>query len=278
MTAETSHSRDRRRGGDRRGAHASPPRRPEPDGECAPETALELLVETSRQDVETLRDVASTLSHELRTPLTTIYSGSKLLSRHGQHLSDSIVREVSTAMEADAERLLRVVEDLVVAAALPGEREIHGEPVLLQRVLPAVARGAQARWPGIVVVVALPEQLPAARADEVYLEQVLRNLLDNAAQYGPEGGRIVLRAAAVGDRLEIHVLDDGPGIDAGQRERVFRLFAGPGTPSRQGGLGLGLFVCRRLVGLMGGRVWIAGRDGGGADLGFDLPLYPDDER
>jgi two-component system sensor histidine kinase KdpD len=251
---------------------------PAADPDCAPETALELLVAGTSSNAQGLRAVAQRLSHELRTPLTTIYSGSKLLGRHSSRLSEPLVREVSAAIEADAERLLRVVEDLVVAAALPGEPAIHGEPVLLQRLLPILAHGTQSRWPGISVDVTVATQLPAARADEVYLDQVLRNLLDNAAQYGPADGRIAVRAFTAGDRLEIHVLDDGPGIDAGRAEDVFRLFCGPGTPSQQGGLGLGLFVCRRLVELMGGRMWLTARQGGGSDFAFDLAAYPVDPR
>src|SRR6185369_14810248 len=132
----------------------------EPD--CAPETALDLLVAGTSTNPEGLRAVAERLSHELRTPLTTIYSGSKLLSRHAR-LSEPLVREVSAAIEADAERLLRVIEDLVVAAGLPGEPAIHGEPVLLQRLVPILAEGTHARWPGVTVEVSLPSPLPAAR-------------------------------------------------------------------------------------------------------------------
>lgn len=273
MTADISHPRDGRRAG-----RSPMARRREADSERAPETALQLLVDSTDAPQESLREVAQTLSHQLRTPLTTIYSGSQLLSRHAARLSQATVREVSSAMAEDAERLLRIVEDLVVAAALPGEPAIRGEPVLLQRALPAAARAAEGRWPGWKVMVSLPEQLPAARADEVHLEQVLRNILDNAARYGPPRATIGLAAVIVGDRVEIHVLDRGPGIDPEQAERVFRLFTRAGTAEHQGGLGLGLFVCRRLVELMGGRLWVAPRAGGGSDFGFDLAIYPVDER
>lgn len=277
MTAELHKPIERRGGADRRASGRGRPSTAAVDPERAPQTALELLVEGSAEG-NPLREVAQTLSHQLRTPLTTIYSGSKLLSRHAPRLSDSLVQEVTAAMEADAERLLRIVEDLVVAAALPGEPAIRGEPVLLQRLLPVVAREAQHRLPGFAVVASLQGQMPAVRADEVYLRQVLRNLIDNAAQYGPDAGRIVVHATSGNDRAEIHVLDDGPGVHAEEAERVFTLFAGPGTPSQKGGLGLGLFVCRRLIELMDGHVWVAGRDGGGSDFAFDLPLYPVDDR
>jgi two-component system sensor histidine kinase KdpD len=241
-----------------------------------PDTALSMLGGSADASTDSLRSVAETLSHELRTPLTTIYSGSKLLSRHGPRLSEAMVREVSSAMAADAERLLRVVEDLVVAAALPDEPAIRGEPLLLQRALSAAAHAAEARWVGWTVAVSMPVGMPPVAADQVHVEQVLRNLLDNAAQYGPPHGTIVMQAALTEDRVEIHVLDRGPGVDPDQTELVFQLFARPGTASHQGGLGLGLFVSRRLVERMGGRMWVAPRAGGGSDFGFDLPLYPVD--
>jgi signal transduction histidine kinase len=248
------------------------------DPDCTPETALQLLVDGTDAAGESLREVAQTLSHELRTPLTTIYSGSQLLSRYGGRLSDAMVREVSSAMAEDAERLLRIVEDLVVAAALPDEPATRGEPLLLQRTLSAAARAAENRWPGWSVSVAVPAWLPAVAADELHLEQVLRNILDNAAYFGPSQGTIAVRADVVGDRVEVHVLDRGPGVDPDDAERVFHLFARPGTADHQGGLGLGLFVSRRLVELMGGRMWVAPRAGGGSDFGFDLPIHPVDER
>jgi signal transduction histidine kinase len=283
MTTDTSHHADaRRHGRSRVGSPADAARSATPDEvaltDCAPETAIQLLVESTRTSEAVLRGVAQTLSHELRTPLTPIYSGSKLLSRGTAHLSRATMREVSTAMAADAERLLRIVEDLVVAASLPGEPAISGEPVLLQRVVPMVARAAESRWPGTTVEVDLVPQLPAVRADAVHLEQVLRNVLDNAAQFGPPQGRVAIRAATVLDRVEVHVLDRGPGVEDDQRERVFELFRRSGTADRTGGLGLGLFVSRRLVELMGGRVWVDPRSGGGADFVIELRTYPSDER
>ncbi len=254
-------------------------RRPRPaSADWAPLTALELLLESSEAHESSRRHAAETLSHELRTPLTTIYSGSKLLSRHSGQLTETLVREVSSAMATDAERLLRIVEDLVVAVALPGEPAIHGEPVLLQRVVPAMARATEARWPGTQIDIAMPERLPAVRADQVHLMQILRNLLDNAARYSGPEARIVVRGVANEQRVELHVLDSGPGVDPADAERVFNLFTRWGTSAHQGGVGLGLFVCRRLVELMGGQIWVAPRPGGGSDFAFDLMVYPADDR
>ena len=139
-------------------------------------SALNVLLDGDRSDAAVLREVAELLSHELRTPLTTIYSGSKILNRPGVRLSDATVREVSAAIEAEAERLKRIVEDLVVATG-PDERAIGPEPVLIQHLLPAIVANEQERWPTTRFVVSIPEHLPAVRGDSGALEQVLRNLL-----------------------------------------------------------------------------------------------------
>jgi two-component system sensor histidine kinase ChiS len=122
----------------------------------------------------------------------------------------------------------------------------------------------------------MPLGMPPVAADQVHVEQILRNILDNAAQYGPSQGTIALRADLAEDRVEIHVLDRGLGVEPDQAERVFQLVARAGTETHQGGLGLGLFVSRRLVELMGGHMWVSPRAGGGSDFAFDLALYPID--
>jgi two-component system OmpR family sensor kinase len=239
---------------------------------------LRLLAASTEADAEALRNVATVLSHELRTPLTTIYSGSKLLRRTDAVAADRTARDIAIAIEVDAERLMRIVEDLVVAAALPGESEVSGEPVLLQRIVPAIARHEEARTPGVALELRVPDHLPAVWGDESYIGQALRNLIANAAEFGPANGSVVVEACEATDSVEVHVLDEGPGVAPADARRLFHLFSRPGTARRNGGLGLGLFVCRRLVELMGGRVWLRRRPVAGSDFGFSLPLYPADER
>jgi signal transduction histidine kinase len=240
-------------------------------------SALSVLLDRADREDDALRDVAEMLSHELRTPLTTIYSGSKILSRPGAPLAESTVREVSAAIEAEAERLKRIVEDLVVAA-LPESRSMGAEPVLIQHVLPSIVHHEQMRTPGPRFVISLPEHLPAVRGDELYLEQVLRNLLSNAVRFGPADGVIAVNVSERPGVVTVRVTDEGPGIEADEEDRVFGLFYRSPATADRAGLGLGLFVCRRLVDSMGGRIWGRGRPNGGAEFGFDLPVYPSDER
>ena len=238
-------------------------------------SALSFLVGRAGRDQAAMREVAESLSHELRTPLTTIYSGSKILSRPRMAMSEATMREVSAAIEADAERLYRIVEDLVVAA-LPEGRAIAVEPVSLQHLLPGIVRHEQTRWPATRFATSIPVNLPPVGGDEFYLEQVVRNLLANAARFGPEDGLVVTSVTEGRDDLVVRVTDEGPGIDPGEEDRVFGLFYRSPATVEQAGLGLGLFVCRRLVEAMDGAIWATNRRAGGAEVGFRIPLYPAD--
>jgi two-component system sensor histidine kinase KdpD len=216
------------------------------------------------------------LSHELRTPITTIYGGTRLLDRP---LSDAQRREVLDDVRAESERLYRLVEDLLVMTRVErGGVEIGDEPILLQRLLPTVARAEQDRWPGLDVSVRMPSQLPAVRGDLTYVEQVVRNLVTNAAKYAGTDQAVELVAEDLGSEVAVRILDRGPGIAPDEAARLFDLFyRGAATASSASGAGIGLFVCRALVTAMGGRIWASPRPGGGSEFAFSLPvLDPDD--
>ena len=243
------------------------------------ETIVVLRDVTASRKREAVRETfLGVLSHELRTPVTTIYGGSKLLSREHSTLDDATRRAIFTDIADEAERLQRLVED-VVALNRFGEDggELGQEPVLLQRIVPAVVRSEEARWPGVSFDITMPPGLPTVVADPTYVEQAIRNLLSNAAKYsGPEAAvEVVLEANE--DEVELRVLDDGPGIDAHEAKRLFEIFyRSARTSASTSGAGIGLFVCARLVRAMGGRVWARARPAGGAEFGFALRVMPDD--
>ncbi len=119
--------------------------------------------------------------------------------------------------------------------------------------------------------------LPTVVADPVYLEQVVRNLLSNAAKYAGPGGPVRVTTRAAGDEVVVRVLDRGPGIAADESARLFELYyRSPATAAQATGAGIGLFVCARLIGAMGGRIRGRPRDGGGADFGFALRVMDAD--
>ena len=217
------------------------------------------------------------MSHELRTPITTILAGSKLLSR--DRSLQGVGRELALDIEAEADRLFRLVEDLLVLSRLErGSLSVGEEPVHLVRVLQRVVASEAPRWP--TTRFELPAERAGAlvRGDETYVEQVIRNLLTNAAKYSPPGSTVRVDLERHDSEAMVRVLDEGAGVSDAEVERLFSLFyRSPTTAASAAGAGIGLFVCRRLVGAMGGRIWARGRPEGGSEFGFSLAIYPDDE-
>ena len=213
------------------------------------------------------------LSHELRTPVTTIFGGAKLLARATSTLDEETRRGIFRDIHEEAERLQRLVED-VVALNRFGEADgdIGSEPVLLQRVVPRVVESEDGRWPGITFQLEVESGLPTVSADPTYVEQVIRNLLSNAAKYGGLDSTVIVKAERGKGEVIVRVLDNGPGFPLEERDRLFELFyRSARTATTAGGAGIGLFVCARLVNAMGGRIWADRRDPGGAEFGFALP-------
>jgi PAS domain S-box-containing protein len=212
------------------------------------------------------------LSHELRTPVTTIFGGAKLLARETSTLDEETKRGIFRDIHEEAERLQRLVEDVVALNRFAeGVGDIGWEPVLIQRLLPRVVASEQGRWPGVTFVLEIGPSLPTVTADPTYVEQVIRNLLSNAAKYGgTESIVTIIAEAGVGEVL-VRVLDDGPGFPADETGQLFELFyRSPGTAGTATGAGIGLFVCARLIAAMDGRIWAAPREGGGAEFGIAL--------
>jgi signal transduction histidine kinase len=213
------------------------------------------------------------LSHELRTPVTTIFGGAKLLARTNSTLDEETRRGIFRDIHEEAERLQRLVED-VVALNRFGEAvgEVGSEPVLLQRVVPRVVQSEDGRWPGINFQVQIEPGLPTVSADPTYVEQVVRNLLSNAAKYGGLDSTVTVQVERGNGEVIVRVLDNGPGFLLEERDRLFELFyRSAKTAATAGGAGIGLFVCARLVAAMDGRIWAEHREPGGAEFGFALP-------
>jgi len=232
---------------------------------------------TDRRDAEAFREAfAGILSHELRTPITSIHAASTLLSRAG--LEDEQRAELLDDIGQEAERLRRLVEDLVVLARVErGTIQIHTEPVLLPHVLRKVCAQEQARWPDRRIELTIIGNLPVARAESAFIEQVVRNLITNAAKYGPADGRIDVIADVHDGRPRVRVLDRGLGIDPAEAERLFELFYRSPRTAKIGGSGIGLFLAHRLIESMDGTIWARPRDdGSGAEFGFTLQPIDED--
>jgi K+-sensing histidine kinase KdpD len=225
-----------------------------------------------------LRDAFnSVISHELRTPITAIYGGAKLLARRDTQLDEKTRQELIEDLEAEADRLYRLVEDLLVLSRSEGGAlDRHGDPVAMAHLLRRVVNSEQTRWPGVHFELKALTDV-TARGDETYVEQVVRNLLSNAAKYSPIDANVEVIIDEVSDGVRVRVLDSGVGLREDETERLFALYyRSPDTSKKVGGAGIGLFVCRALVEAMGGRIWGAPRPGGGAEFGFILERHAED--
>jgi K+-sensing histidine kinase KdpD len=213
------------------------------------------------------------LSHELRTPITTIFGAANMLRKP---IDPGVGAELMADLVAESDRLYRLVEDLLVLSRFErGRLEIAPEPVLLQRVLPRLVQVEEQRWPGVDIRLDVAPGLPAVVADTTYVEQIVRNLLSNAAKYGGQAGPITVRAMhdPAADAVRLEVEDQGAGIPEGDEDRIFKLYERLPDAARSfvPGAGIGLFVCRRLAELMGGTISVTRPDGGGARFCVTLP-------
>jgi two-component system sensor histidine kinase KdpD len=236
---------------------------------------------SDRLETERLRDTfIGMLSHELRTPVTAIYGGSQVLLNRGDRLEPATRQELTADVASEAERLHRLIENLLVLArAERGQDLAGGEPVLLQRVLPVIVERERQLWPGTRIEMRIPAGLPTVRGHDGYVGQVLQNLLSNAAKYAGTGATVEIVAEPGENGVTIRVLDNGQGLDPDYAGHLFDLYyRAPGAADRAPGAGIGLFVCRHIVTALGGRIWARPRPEGGAEFGFELPIYePEDD-
>ena len=234
----------------------------------------------AEQRANQLRDAfIGVISHELRTPITTIYGLSKMLRQRAADLDPAVVVSTIEDVEAEADRLQRLVEDLLVLSrAERGAMDIEGEPLGMARILRRVVEAERGRMPDQAITLEAAEGLPLVIGEETYVEQVVRNLLTNAAKYADPAAPIVVVVEAVDEDVVTRVLDEGIGVAEGDTERVFELFYRSSAATRMaGGAGIGLFVCRQLIEAMGGRIWVTPRSPAGTEVGFALPAHREDE-
>lgn len=221
------------------------------------------------------------LSHELRTPVTTIHAAAKLMTSGRLDPTEVARAGLIEDVADESDRLLRLVEDLLVLAHFDEGIDLVQEPSLLQRSIPPVIERERRRWPRTTIDVQIEANLPVVVGDETAVQQVVRNLIANAARYGGEHPVVVELSSDPGEGgVVVQVKDEGPGIDPEEAEALFRPFyRSSRTVNEPSGAGIGLYVCRQLVTAMGGRIWARSIDGAGSEFAFWLPAYehePDD--
>lgn len=237
------------------------------------EQTARLLESAQRKD-----EFMSMLAHELRNPLAPMMAGLQVLRRIAPGLAH--VERVTSMMERQLKHMTRLVDDLLdVARLTQGKIELRRQPVelgeVLQQAVDMVRPLAEARHQSLELDA--PAQRMRIDADTTRLVQVFANLLSNGVKFSPEGGRIVVHAGTAphGRTVQVHVTDDGIGIEPEMLTQVFELFvqADRSLDRAQGGLGIGLTVVRTIVDMHGGSVAVRSPGlGQGTEVEVELPL------
>ncbi len=234
---------------------------------------------TWRHEADQIRDrFLGVLSHELRTPVTSIYGGTQLLLGRGSKLDPATRNELLVNVAAEAERLQRMIENLVAMARIERGAELFGaRPVLADRIIKQLVERERGLWPEVSIKLVAGGPVQMVAADEDYLAQIMRNLLSNAAKYGGPGSNVEVSLEDGEGEVLVRVRDDGPGFDAADADRLFTLYYRAASQAATApGAGIGLFVCRELVTTMGGRIWATPLPGKGSEFGFSIPAYVDE--
>ena len=237
-----------------------------------------LLVErasSARVAAETERTrsaLLSAVSHDLRTPLASISGAASALDA-GRDLDDAARAELLATIREESERLTHLIGDLLDLTRLEsGDLVVKKESYPLEEIVDSAVQRLQRELAGRAIQRVQPEDVLVAPVDPVLLEQVLINLLENAAKYTPADSPIEVRLAAQDGQARIEVADRGPGLPPGEEGRVFERFYRAADSHRSRGTGLGLTVCEAIVRAHQGRITAENRSGGGALFRVTLPL------
>ena len=209
------------------------------------------------------------VGHDLRTPLAGIKAAISSLRSPDVDFSPADRAELLATVEESTDRLTAVVDNLLALSRLQaGVLAVDLQPTAVDAV---AAQAAQATDPRIEV--AVPDDLPLARADPGLLERVLANLLANARTASPPGAQITVRGDATATQVRVTVVDHGPGLPAAAREAAFAPFQRLDDHTGHG-LGLGLAIARGFTEAQGGTLVPSDTEGGGLTMTITLPVAP----
>lgn len=223
-------------------------------------------------------ELLAILAHELRRPLTALLGAVATLQQRGQALSALQQQELLGLARRQAERLGRLLEQVLAAAGLDGGHARLARRSLVDAAALAEEAGHAARiaHPDHPITIEVAGPL-LVRVDPLAVTRILGNLLDNAAAYSPQGVAIRLSATRDGVHAVVAVQDQGPGISVADRDRIFQRYARLGQPTTRpgGGLGLGLYIARRLAHANRGELQVIDPPAArGARFQLRLPLAP----
>jgi len=238
--------------------------------------SIRALDEANRLKVELI----STLAHEMRTPLTSIKGFSTALLMEQVSFDPETRREFLQMIDSECDVLTDLIHDLLESSVIDaGLLRLECEPVLLPRLAESVVSEVARQSGQHRVLIDFPRAFPIVDADPARVTQVLRNLLDNALKYSPQGGIIVVRGQVGKGQVVLSVADQGVGIAPADLNRLFEKFfrAESGLGRHVVGSGLGLPIAQAIVESHGGHIWAESKPGEGSTFYFTLPLARDEE-
>ena len=244
------------------------PPRPENETERALRERNSALEETIKE-----RDLlVGIISHELRNPLGSIFGNAQLLLRRLEDLDVDSRTQAIDDIRTQAERLNRLVENMLLLARAGAQAPVPTEPIVVEQAIDEVVIEHRKQFGNRSISVSVLPSSLVTEAQPDYLKQVLQNLLGNAEKYSPADEPIDVQASRRGEEVVVSILDRGPGIDPAEAEIIFQPFyRSARTASKVTGAGIGLAVCKLLVQAQSGSVATEPRPGGGSVFTFTLP-------
>jgi two-component system sensor histidine kinase KdpD len=237
--------------------------------------AAELVEKTAFEaESEKLRNILlSSVSHDLRTPLASITGAASTLLLEGGRITQEFRHELIKTIHEEGARLARMVTNLLDVSSLEsGSVKLNKELYFIEELIGSALMRVDAKLKNHEVDTYVQDGLPLLRMDGLLIEQVLINLLENAAEYTPEDTKIVISATLDKPYVLISVIDNGPGIPEGEEERIFdKFYAGAKRHEQKGGA-LGLAICRGIINAHDGEIWAENKEEGGAAFYFKLPI------
>ena len=224
---------------------------------------------------EQREDLLRAVSHDLRNPLSAVLGQSQLLLRRLEQAGlDDQLHSGARSIVTSAQRMDALIADLVESARLEaGQIKLEPRPVRLQDYASELKERLAATMDVTRIRAEVPVDLPSVCADPARLDRILTNLLSNALKYSAPGTPVEVTAQRQGDEVVTSVTDHGPGISPEELPRLFqRYFRTRAAGEAREGLGLGLFITRRLVEAHGGRIWVESEVGTGSTFSFSLPI------
>jgi len=230
---------------------------------------------TGQKKLDQLKDeFIGLVSHELRSPLTVIMGAISTALSESDDLPPEETRQLLQDALWETEALSHLLGNLLELARAQVDRIfLYVEPVNIGAVAQDTIERVKRQTTQHRFVVDIPTELATVKADRLRLERILYNLLENAVKYSPQGGDIRVSARPGDEGMVVAVTDSGVGLSPADKDRIFGPFQRieDTRPSEAGGVGLGLMVCRRLVEVHGGRIWVESEPGHGATFYFTLP-------